>query len=144
MTILNNKKGFTLVEIVIVLAIAALVLAGILFAVRGAQESRRDAARRDAAGTIGALLEEYAGNHNGVYPTGVGTGATQMNPSILTARTGTPDGTEYAVSIPAGSFGNCPNSLGQDVVQVAYSGRKWQVAMGLEGGVAAFCAQSGN
>jgi prepilin-type N-terminal cleavage/methylation domain-containing protein len=44
-----KKKGFTLIEIVIVLAIAALILVIVFLAVGGAQRSQRDTASQDGA-----------------------------------------------------------------------------------------------
>ena len=63
-----NQKGFTLVELVIVLAIAALILAGVLLAVGGAQRSQRDTARKAIAGRMATALENYAYNNSGGYP----------------------------------------------------------------------------
>jgi prepilin-type N-terminal cleavage/methylation domain-containing protein len=70
----QKQKGFTLIEIVIVLAIAALVLAGVLIAVSGAQKSRRDTQRKDDVGKIASYLEQYASNNNGDSPPADGTG----------------------------------------------------------------------
>lgn len=131
MNIKQNQKGFTLVEIVIVLAIAALILAAILIAVQGAQQSRRDAARRDAGGQIGALVEEYAGNHNGDYPTTHDEMATQ-----IASRTQAPGGGEF--DVPTGAVGTnvltCDGTHADDAVFIDVSGRDWQVCVGLESG----------
>jgi len=135
----TNNKGFTLIELVIVLAIAALIIAAVLVAVRGAQQSRRDSARRDSASQMGALLEEWEGNHSGNVPTGVGAGATQINAAQINGKIRTPDGGNFNVTF-AGAFGTCPNTLAQDTMQVVFNGRRWQVAVGLDGGNAAFCA----
>lgn len=64
-----NKKGFTLIEIVIVLAIAALIMVIVFLAIAGAQRARRDTAMKDAAAKLLAASEQYAGNTNGQYPT---------------------------------------------------------------------------
>lgn len=48
----RDKKGFTLIEVVIVLAIAALILVIVFLAVGGAQRSQRDQASKDAAGKV--------------------------------------------------------------------------------------------
>ncbi|HVE80743.1 MAG TPA: type II secretion system protein [Candidatus Dormibacteraeota bacterium] len=66
--LVKNKKGFTLIEIVIVLAIAALVLAGVLLAVGGAQRSQRDSARKGVAARTATAMENHASNNNGSYP----------------------------------------------------------------------------
>ena len=128
MNIKQNQKGFTLVEIVIVLAIAALILAAILFAVQGAQQSRRDAARRDAGGQIGALMEEYAGNHNGTYP----SSNAQMSAQIA-QRTNTPEGGEYTFGAFSAGVAGCPAGAAPlNQVNLSVSGRQWQVCVGLE------------
>jgi prepilin-type N-terminal cleavage/methylation domain-containing protein len=74
----KKQKGFTLIELVIVLAIAALILAGILIAVSGAQRSRRDAQRKTDAGEMLANAETYASNHGGIA-TGVTVALVQQN-----------------------------------------------------------------
>ena len=65
----KQNKGFTLIEVVIVLAIAALIILVVLQAVSSAQKSNRDTARKSEAGRIVSLLEQYASNNNGIYPT---------------------------------------------------------------------------
>jgi prepilin-type N-terminal cleavage/methylation domain-containing protein len=65
---MNSKKGFTLIEIVIVLAIAALIILIVLLAVGGAQRTRRDTTRTSNAGTLASALDAYASNTNGDYP----------------------------------------------------------------------------
>jgi prepilin-type N-terminal cleavage/methylation domain-containing protein len=97
----NNQKGFTLIELVIVLAIGALIIAGVLIAVSGAQKSRRDTTRKNDQDRIAANLEQFASNHGGDYPT---TGALPAsvigsitNPSggSYIYGTGTPNADQY-------------------------------------------------
>ena len=64
----SRDRGFTLIEIVIVLAIAALIILVVLQAVASAQRAQRDTARKDEAGRMVSLLEQYASNNGGVYP----------------------------------------------------------------------------
>ncbi len=63
----NSKKGFTLIEVVIVLAIAALIMVIVFLAVAGAQRARRDTVTKDAAARVIAAMEQYAGNNSGTY-----------------------------------------------------------------------------
>jgi prepilin-type N-terminal cleavage/methylation domain-containing protein len=65
MTNQNIKKGFTLIEIVIVLAIAALIMVVVFFAVQGAQRSQRNQTRKDAANRVKAAMVTARGNNNG-------------------------------------------------------------------------------
>lgn len=66
--LLKKEKGFTLIEIVLVLAIAGLLLVIVFLAVSGAQKSRRDTQRKNDLSRIAAQLESYASNNNGSYP----------------------------------------------------------------------------
>ncbi|MBI3983804.1 type II secretion system protein [Candidatus Microgenomates bacterium] len=65
----KSEQGFTLIEVVIVLAIAGLIFVIVFLAVSSAQRSRRDNARQDAANRMLAAAEQYAGSKNGAYPT---------------------------------------------------------------------------
>lgn len=66
--LLKKEKGFTLIEIVLVLAIAGLLLVIVFLAVSGAQRSRRDTQRKNDISRIAAQVESFAGNYNGCYP----------------------------------------------------------------------------
>jgi prepilin-type N-terminal cleavage/methylation domain-containing protein len=67
--LLKKEKGFTLIEIVLVLAIAGLLLVIVFLAVSGAQRSRRDTQRKNDLSRIAAQVESYASNNGGKYPT---------------------------------------------------------------------------
>ncbi len=66
--LIKKDKGFTLIEIVLVLAIAGLLLVIVFLAVSGAQKSRRDTQRKNDVSRVAASLENYASNNNGAYP----------------------------------------------------------------------------
>lgn len=66
----TRTKGFTLIEIVIVLAIAGLIFVIVFLAVQQAQRSRRDTQRRSDASRAFAALKTYRGNNNGGIPLG--------------------------------------------------------------------------
>ena len=98
--LLKKEKGFTLIEIVLVLAIAGLLLVIVFLAVSGAQKSRRDSQRKNDASGYAAAVEQYASNHAGVYPaTGVAPGATYF------ARNDPQTGLPYA---PSGAVAAAP------------------------------------
>ncbi len=90
---LSPKKGFTLIEIVIVLAIAALIMVIVFIAVQGAQRSQRDTATKDTAARLLAAANVYASNSGGTFP----NNATEI--AKLTAAT--PAG--YGVVLPSGA-----------------------------------------
>ena len=63
-----SKKGFTLIEVVIVLAIAGLIFVIVFLAVSQAQASRRDTQRSTAVNQLLAAANQFAGNNNGAIP----------------------------------------------------------------------------
>lgn len=64
-----KKRGFTLIEIVIALAIGGLIIAIVFLALTGAQKSRRDSQRQHDLARLATQLEVYAGANLGAYPT---------------------------------------------------------------------------
>ena len=66
--LLNKDKGFTIIEVVLVLAIAGLIFLIVFLALPQLQRSRRDTQRRSDAGRFLAAMESYASNNNGQYP----------------------------------------------------------------------------
>lgn len=66
--IIRNNKGFTIIEVVLVLAIAGLIFLVVFLALPQLQASRRDTQRKSDASRFLAAIENSAGNHNGVYP----------------------------------------------------------------------------
>ncbi|MCA9301175.1 type II secretion system protein [Candidatus Nomurabacteria bacterium] len=64
---LNNKKGFTLIEVVLVLAIGGLIFLLAFIAFQQVSANRRDTQRRADAGRIVAELQNYYGD-NRSYP----------------------------------------------------------------------------
>lgn len=88
------KKGFTLIEIVIVLAIAALIMVIVFIAVQGAQRSQRNTARKDVANRVKAAMVTARGNNNGAPVTDavlqnyVPTAERTVNGAVLGITTG--------------------------------------------------------
>jgi prepilin-type N-terminal cleavage/methylation domain-containing protein len=60
--------GFTLIEVVIVLAIAASMMLMVFLAFNGAIIARQDQQRKRDASSYVAALEQYASNNGGIYP----------------------------------------------------------------------------
>lgn len=93
-----NKKGFTLIEVVLTIAIGALIFLLAFIAFRNAQVNRRDSQRRSDLDKISAEINNYASDKNGAVPTASDTSfsafltsyaATLKDPSSSTAYTGT-------------------------------------------------------
>jgi len=64
----KRAEGFTIIEVMIVLAIAGLIMVIVFIAVPQLQRSQRDNARQNIANRVKAELETYAGNNQGLYP----------------------------------------------------------------------------
>jgi len=71
-----SNKGFTLIEVVIVLAIAALIMVIVFLAVQGANRAQRDTARKNQANQILAAAQQYAANNSGQFPQNQTEGST--------------------------------------------------------------------
>ena len=59
MTKKDNKKGFTIIEVVLVLAIAGLIFAMVFIALPALQRSQRDQSRKNDASTVAAAITNW-------------------------------------------------------------------------------------
>lgn len=73
----NNPSGFTIIEVMIVLVIAAVILLIVFLAVPALQRNSRNTQRKNDAANILAAVNEYASNNNGKLPN-----ATQFNDDV--------------------------------------------------------------
>ena len=65
------QKGFTIIEVMIVLAIAGLILVVVLIAIPQLQRNQRNQARQSVASRIVTEINNFAGNNNGDLPEAV-------------------------------------------------------------------------
>ena len=75
----NSKRGFTIIEVVLVLAIAGLIFLIVFLAVPALQRSQRDTQRRNDAGRMLTLLGNYQSNNKGAFPSATGQDAFITN-----------------------------------------------------------------
>lgn len=61
----NSKKGFTIIEVVLVLAIAGLIFLMVFVALPALQRSQRDTARRNDLARVDTALVQYQTNNQG-------------------------------------------------------------------------------
>jgi prepilin-type N-terminal cleavage/methylation domain-containing protein len=61
----NRNKGFTIIEVLIVLAIAGLIMLIVFLAVPALQRNSRNTQRREDIGRIGGAAQEVLNNNNG-------------------------------------------------------------------------------
>ena len=75
----SSKKGFTIIEVVIVLVIGAIIMLMVFLIVPQLQRSQRDARRQSDARTFLASAEQFATQNNGNYPSTAGEVTTVVN-----------------------------------------------------------------
>lgn len=63
-----DKEGFTIIEVVLVLAIAGLILMLALVAYPALQRSQRDTERKNMVSTVASAVNSYASNNRGALP----------------------------------------------------------------------------
>lgn len=79
------KKGFTIIEVVLVLAIAGLILVMAIIALPALQRSQRDTARKQDLARLQGAINNYSANNRGRLPT-LGTDyATFIKKYLLTS-----------------------------------------------------------
>lgn len=68
MNTLKKEKGFTIIEVVLVLAIAGLIFLMVFIALPALQRSQRDTQRRTDLGRLQTAITNYASNNRGSLP----------------------------------------------------------------------------
>jgi prepilin-type N-terminal cleavage/methylation domain-containing protein len=149
----NKEKGFTIIEVVLVLAIAALIFLVVFLALPALQRSQRDTQRKNDLSRFSSQLTAYSANHNGNMPTTTGLGAFVSG--YLTANgdkfNDPQSGNVYDVSAPAtrnaepgvGKLFYYLNARCSDDGTIGTGSGNRQVAavIGLEGG-GSYCQQN--
>lgn len=77
----TNNAGFTIIEVLIVLAIAGLIIAVVLFAVPQLQRNGRNTAIKNDANTVAGTISEFESNNDGSVPN---SAVAAANSSLLT------------------------------------------------------------
>ena len=105
-TKLKDAKGFTIIEVLIVLAIAGLILLIVFLAVPALQRSSRNTQRKNDASSIGGAIANYISNNGGTVPTKLGKNASTSNLDVCNAGGGTTGGaTACTGNIETGKLG---------------------------------------
>ena len=85
---MNTRKlqGFTIIEVVLVLAIAGLIFLMVFIALPALQKGQRDTQRRNDVSRFRAQVNQYQANNKGLVPTPV---APATYATLMTGTTGT-------------------------------------------------------
>ncbi len=108
----SNQKGFTIIEVLIVLAIAGLIMLIVFLAVPALQRNSRNTARNEEAARISALVTECLANRNGVVASctaatiGFNAADFQQITSVVVGTAGTTEVANFAYSAKCNADGS--------------------------------------
>jgi prepilin-type N-terminal cleavage/methylation domain-containing protein len=78
----RKSDGFTIIEVMIVLAIAGLIMLIVFLAVPALQRNSRNTQTKNDASAVASAINEYSSNNNGALPTAItGTGTVTVGAS---------------------------------------------------------------
>ena len=97
-TLGKSGQGFTIIEVVLVLAIAALIFLMVFIALPALQRGQRDSQRKSDLSRISAQITSYETNNKGAIPTTTGSGPTlgTFVTKYLAGSSTTVTGSEYS------------------------------------------------
>ena len=82
----KTKKGFTIIEVVLVLAIAGLIFMMVFLALPALQRAQKDTQRRDDMGRFAAQIANYQTNNRGQVPNNTATTKGVWIPTVQKAK----------------------------------------------------------
>lgn len=135
----KQTEGFTIIEVLIVLAIAGLIMLIVFLAVPALQRNSRNTSRRSEAGRYAAAANEFVSNNNGTLPVAADSGTIQTAVGGVQYYTAAP-------AVAAGAQGAWTNTTTVRIVTgaqcsgattVAGTARQMAVQYGLEPSTAA-------
>ena len=85
MSVQNKEKGFTIIEVVLVLAIAGLIFLMVFIALPALQRSQRDTQRKNDMSRVQTQLNSFQSNNRGQLPADSGTNSWGTQDSAGTA-----------------------------------------------------------
>ena len=128
----NNTKGFTIIEVVLVLAIAGLIFLMVFIALPALQRNQRDTARKNDVSSVAAALTNFSTNNRGTFPS-----ATDLKSALGAASTSAATTTYSELSqntdnitvVSAPAAGSLTTSVADGTVTV-YKGKKCSTVTG--------------
>lgn len=105
----RKDSGFTIIEVLVVLAIAGLIMVVVFLAVPNLQRSQRNNARKTDASNVLQNLSEYVGNAGGSLPTAsCTTTAACTTAGVISYKPGQLSTVEYLRTSVAGGTDTVP------------------------------------
>lgn len=121
----KSNEGFTIIEVLIVLAIAGLIILIVFLAVPALQRNSRNTGVRNDSARVAGLVQETANNNNGTLTVGTTT-PTNIDPA--NANYGRITAVNY--NVHATAFQNLATPLARDTVYI----RNWSTCAAGSGG----------
>jgi prepilin-type N-terminal cleavage/methylation domain-containing protein len=143
----KKEQGFTIIEVLIVLAIAGLILLIVFLAVPALQRNSRNTQRKDDVSRIGSAVQEFINNNNGTTPTTSATDISSIqgllgtlayykntNVTVVAATTGVTVADTDHVSIVVGATCKSDGAGGQEGTSTGATTRQVAVVYKTEAG----------
>lgn len=129
----QTLKGFTIIEVVLVLAIAGLIFLMVFVALPALQSGQRDTARKQDVGNFGTAINNYSSANRGKLPAAkadLGTiSATGDNTKYLTSIS--KNITDFSISTPTGlAATGTSRTVSEGVIDVYIGARCVSVGQG--------------
>lgn len=120
---IKNRKesGFTIIEVLIVLAIAGLILLVVFLAVPALQRNSRNTQAKNAASAILGAISEYTNNNNGSLPNAVAVSGNSVTFSDSTSTTETPASAKVQGGYVVNVAGTMPTTPGTFSVSLSHT-----------------------
>lgn len=112
----SKSEGFTIIEVMIVLAIAGLILLIVLLAVPALQRNSRNTQRKNDVSALIAAVNEYTSNNAGALPANAGQVLALAKPGYYTGGSGVGVG---QVTVAAGAQAALPATSAGDRVVIS-------------------------
>ncbi len=157
---IESKQGFTIIEVVLVLAIAGLIFLMVFLALPALQRSQRDTQRKDDLSRINTQISNFQSSNRGAIPSDDSTNFSSFVAKYLKGSSLRADPEEYAdpttgegylfnVNVAPGTVVNDPPQgtiyyqegakCGTDGEIETGSGRQYALRIPLEGQSALYC-----
>lgn len=117
----KQQKGFTIIEVLIVLAIAGLIVLIVFLAVPALQRNSRNTQRKNDVSVIVGAVQEYANNNNGQLPANLSDALANAKPGFYDKTTDIIGNTNNGSAVPSvtpnltgvqvNNFSKCPATV---------------------------------
>ena len=99
----QKEKGFTIIEVVLVLAIAGLIFLMVFIALPALQRGQRDTQRKNDLSRLNTALSSYQSNNRGALPANVAAWTSFVSRYVVVSGDTfvDPSGTDYRISTTA-------------------------------------------